>query len=322
MVRILSDEELRLMAIRLLSLPTARTLQRRIGASDLANQCDRDLAFALAGIKRRNPQAERVWMGAEVGTSIHAELEARLTQVHEDAKVAEKDLLEQAREIAQMTPGAKAERHIWFGHIDGYGAIGGTIDLDLDGQIVDWKGSTRKKSCLLQDFIAIQKGEDAPFGRKHKAIAGPGRGMMPEREYNDEMAKMAYKMTGYYTQQQMYLLGREKEGRPVDRGSIIWINRDSTGFFDRPDLNRYDDPKAVHDVWPLTFAYNRAWAEERLARGQRIWDELQAGKSPADFDKHEHCWMCSFTEEEDEKRESEVAQLNLDAPVTFGKEAA
>lgn len=311
MVRILNDEELRYLAISMLSLPSARTLQKRIGASNLANQCDKDLAYDLAGIDRSNAQVERVWMGAEVGTAIHGLQEDRLDRA---AELQFK--MEQARQIVAMTPGAQAERHVAFGHIEGYGDIGGTIDLDLEGQIGDWKGSTRKKSCLLQDFIAIQKGEEPPFGRKHKDIAGPGRGMMPQSEYDAELAKMSYKMTGYYGQQQCYLLGREQEGRPVDRGSIIWINRDGTGYFDRPDQSRYDDPKAVHDIWVLTFAYNPDYAKGLIARGQRIWDELQAGKKPSDFASHEHCWFCGMEAEVAAKMQADAAP-----PITIGQAA-
>lgn len=310
MAGILSDEELRKFAIDLLSIPSDRTRQTRIGASNLSNQCDRDLAYDLLGIKRSNPQAERIWMNAEIGTAIHSLQEDRL----------EYAIRRSIEAVVDVAPDAQAERHVWFGHIEGYGDIGGTIDLDLAGQIADWKGSTRQKSCILQDFIAIQRGEEPPFGRKHKNVAGPGRGMMPQSEYDKEMTKVEYKMTGYYGQQSLYMLGREKEGRPVDRGSIIWINRDGNGYFDVPSLARYDDPKAVHDVWPLTFAYNRQYALDLIARGQRIWDALQAGATPQDFDAHDMCWWCSMQAEAEEKKAQPIG--NLDAPIHFEQVAA
>lgn len=313
MVKILSDEEMRLLAVSLLSLPSERTLQSRIGASNLANQCDRCLAFDLKGVARYNPQAERVWMGAEIGTSIHMRQEDQLNRAARltaNATSIDGMLREKVRQIAAMTPGAAAERHVVFGHIYGYGDIGGTIDLDLAGQIGDWKGSTRKKSCLLQDFIAVQKGEPAPFGRSHTHIK------LSEREYAAEMEKMSYKMTGYYGQQQCYMLGRAKEGRAVDRGSIIWINRDGTGYFDRPDQSRYDDPKAVHDIWVLTFAYNPSYAEGLIARGQGIWDALESGKTPGDFESHELCWLCGM----DDAEAAKVAVDQIPA-VTIGEAA-
>lgn len=306
---ILSDEQVRKLAIDILSMPSARTMQKRVGPSNLSNQCDRDLAYDLLGIERHNPQADKTWLGAEIGTGIHAHGQHNLDDAIQSALAANRPT-PAAIAIAETAGKAKAERRVYVGEIPGYGVVHGTIDLDLEDQIGDWKGSTRKKSCILQDYIAIANGLPAPFGRGHSAVK------LSQAQYEAEMSKMEYKMTGYYGQQNLYMRGREIEGRPVDRGSIIWVNRDGTGYFDVPSASGYDDPKRVHDVWVLTFAYNRDYAEHLLARAGRIWAQLEAGASPTDFDAHEHCWACSFDEKEAAKPE-----FNLDAPI-FLEEAA
>ncbi len=287
----LSDAELRYLAIKLLSKPTARTKQRTIGASNLSNLCDKCLAYDMLGTYRPNPQADRVWMGKEIGTGIHGLLEARVNEVQ-----AEGD-----SEIYHMLNRAHAEQHAYFADIPGYGRVGGTIDLSLEHQIVDYKSTDRAKLAVLRDYMAKEAGEPVPFGRSHRLLK------LSEAEYEKKMASQEYKTQVYYGQLSLYMLGRELLGKPVDRGSIIWVARDGNGFWDMPTADGYDDPGKVHDVWVTTLPYNAAYAHWLISRGEAIWGYLQAGGKPEDMESHEQCWPCN----------NGAPKRNLDAPLSL-----
>jgi hypothetical protein len=280
-MNILDDQEVRHLAISLMTAPTARDAQTRVGASNLSNQCDRCLAGNLMGDPRDTPLSAKTWMGRTLGTATHAILEDRVTirvDAAEDPTGATSALLTR---IANLE-GAQVERHVWFGEIVGYGPIGGSIDLELLWQIVDWKSSTRKKSCLLLDYMAIRAGLPAIYGRTHKDVK------LSEKVYAEEMAKMKYKVDGYFGQQCLYMRGSGKH-----HASLVLFNRDGTGYFDVPGEARYTDPTAVHDVNVVSFDYDAAYTDSLIARAQTIWDHLQAGAAPSAFSSHEHCFVCS-----------------------------
>lgn len=271
-----TDAEIRHMAIQLLTSQTDRDKQTRIGASNLSNGCDRCLAANFLGDQRETPRTAKTWMGRVLGTAFHAVLEDRV-----GARM-KRQIQDDIDRFIKRYPGAEAERHVFFCEIVGYGSVGGTIDLDLVDHIVDWKGSTRKKLCTLIDYLEISQGKEPIFGRTHKDIK------LSEREYAAEMEKMQFKVAGYYGQQTLYMHGSGRE-----RASLVFLNRDGTGYFDVPTDARYDDPKAVHDVFVLSFGYSREYAEALIARGQAIWDALQQGAKPEDFESHPHCFPCS-----------------------------
>lgn len=286
----LTDAEVRHLAIELLTAPTARDRQRRIGASNLSNQCDRCLAANFLGDPRETPFTAKTWMGRVLGTAFHAVLEQRIA--------------EHKQSIMQRFPNAVPERHVFFAEIVGYGPVGGTIDLDLgpeESHLIDWKGSTRKKLCILVDYIRSTQGLDPVYGRTHKAVK------LSENEYEAEMKKMAYKVQGYYGQQDLYMHGSGRR-----RASLVLLNRDGTGYFDVPTDARYDDPKAVHDVWVLSFDYDPAYAEALIARGQAIWTTLENGAKPEDFTSHEMCFVCGL---DDSNYEQTAPDLNLSVGV-------
>lgn len=324
-VNVLSDGELRFLAISLLSMPSGRTLQRRIGASDLANDCDRCLAMAMANIERpKNPRAEAVWMQKEIGTGIHFVQQNRFEEAHQLVAAADAAdpafrtyVSEHARHIAAMTPGAQAERKITIGHIPGYGEVTGTIDLSLLHQILDWKSSDRIKGALLHDYLLSvgfpfpegtqpkwQKQKDTkayPGGYKLEYGSSSGAKRVASlsfREYHEAIDGMIHKMNGYHVQQTLYMHGRRLAGENCVKGSIVWINRDGNGFNDVPTATRYEDPKSFHDVWVLSFDYHEQTALAALDRGARIWARIQAGDQPEDFDASDHCYHCRFERED------------------------
>lgn len=309
--RILEDDELRHLFVNLLLLPSARTRQKRVGASNLSNQCDRCLARDLLG---KGKDSRQGWLKRELGTAAHKLAEERLKEGLEGFP-AGSDL------IRALATGAKAENHVWFGDIAGYGRVGGSIDLDLPGNVGDYKGSNRAQSAFLQDAMQLMGGyrEGLPPRWKKNARGGwdlviasspKTTAHVSDAQYDAEIDKMIYKMQGYYGQQCLYGLGRELEGRPVDRCSIIWINRDGTGFYDDPDGAEYANEEKVRDIWVLTFAYSAEYARSLLKRAEHMWAELSSGATPSDFDSHEKCFTCSR-----ERQDAERASMNLTAPV-------
>jgi hypothetical protein len=327
MNELLNDQEIRHIAISLLTLKTDRDKQTRLGASDLSNGCDFCLAHKFLGIDRSSGRADAAWMGRVLGTGFHGILDGRVQELQ-----AQGDEILEA--LTGIPAGSHSEHHVVFGTIGTYGEVGGTIDLDLGAQLVDWKGSTRLKICLLIDYIRRTLGLPEIFGRNgkyfevktdtseakesatlRKLVAKAVKAKtfeaakailedlpepadivlyrkaidaLSEKEYEHEMAMMAYKVAGYYGQQTLYMHARED----LVRASLVLLARDGTGFFDNPAGARYDDETAVRDVHVLSFDYSKEYAEALLARALAIWEFLEAGGKPTAFERHELCHAC------------------------------
>jgi hypothetical protein len=272
----MTTAEIRHLAIELLTAPTARDTQTKIGASNLSNGCDHCLASNLMGDTRETPQTSRAWLGAVLGTALHGVFEHRAKSL---------------QFFRQRYPDAQIEVRRTLGTLGTYGEIGTTPDLVLGGDVDDWKSSTRKKTALLRDYLQSQ-GLDRigqqPYGRTHAAVK------LSEKEYAHEMLKQAYKVSGYYAQVQLYIKVCRNAGLPVTRGNLIFVNRDGTAWFDNPAATDYTNEARMQDVWALGFDWNEAYADAVWARGLRIWEALEAGAVPADFPSAEHCFPCGL----------------------------
>ena len=124
----LSDDEVKHLIIDLLTTRTARDKQRKIGASEIGNPCEYCLANRLAG----NPQiSSQYWMGARIGTGIHAELE----------KEIEKHVEEPQHTRFNVLKDAASEYNLHIYDMDGYGEIRSTADLLVTNSLhlVDFK---------------------------------------------------------------------------------------------------------------------------------------------------------------------------------------
>lgn len=300
MERILSDEEIRHLVISTLTAPSERDKQIKAGASDLANGCDRCVARTFAGVHYETVDSRRTWMGARIGTALHKMMEP----------------------IADRIPGAKAEDHVLFGHISGYGDVGGTIDLRAPLQIKDWKGSTRKKLALLRDYIAINSGEEHRFWEKQKdsktyeggykfTVSTGVVASLSNRAYKEEMTRMAHKVTSYYGQAQLYMRGCPE----AVCASLVFIARDGNGWYEVADLPGYDDPTKKHDIFVLTFARNDEYANSIMERAQSLWDRIDGGEPLSGFAMHPDCFMCKDII----KREAREAQMAADAQQVPGE---
>ncbi len=319
----LADEELRHLYIQLLTADTARDRQRTLGPSDLSNGCDFCLACKFLGISRETAIAGQTWGGRVVGTAIHGLMDHRWSEAlsgESDSPIL--------REIAARYPDAQSELHLPIGVMGTYGPIGMTTDLYLPSEqtAVDTKGTTAKKLMLLQDFMAIEQGLEPPYGRDNKWLQVSTRNapkdtyrkstaIVSEAVYADEMAAMAYKVTGYYGQLSLYGLGLNANNLPTELLSIAFIARDSTMIFDNPGGQRYEDPKAQHGVFILSFPYDRQYALGVWGRAESIWEDLNNGKTPADFAKSEHCFPCKMELDAEARATADVS----DAPIFFNQ---
>lgn len=284
----LTDDEVRRMAVDILKAPTARDQQRLIGASNLANGCDFCLASNFTGDMRETPMLDRAWGGRVIGTGIHGLAETRISEWLEN----------QLHEFSRKHSDAQVEKRIVLGEIPGYGVLGSTPDLFLPGQahLFDWKSITRQKLAIMRDFLWLQAGSTEPiFGRQHKEVK------LSEVQYQKELVKMEYKLTGYFAQTQLYMRGKANEGCKVERSSLIFVTRDGTGWFDNPGLDGWEDVTKTHDVWSVSFDYDPAYAEMVWQRGLRIWDSLQAGVDHTSFASNPHCFPCSLDAREEQK---------------------
>ena len=286
----LDDDEVRHLAIKLLTQPTARDLQRRVGASNLSNGCDYCLACNLSGDFRETPMLDRAWGGRVIGTALHS-------------------LLEERAEVL-MTNGAMREYRITLGTLGTYGMVNSTTDLVLprERHAIDWKGTTDAKMALLLDYLAIQRGEPAPYGRTHQAHK---KKPLSENAYAKELAKLEYKIAGYYGQLQLYGLGLNREGIPIERLSNVYVSRDSTMWWDNPAQDGYLDPSKLHGTAVLSFEYDETAALGYWNRALYIWESLEGGASVDDFTHNENCFPCSL----DQREAKSVEQHQPKTPV-------
>lgn len=282
--RVLTDADVRYFAISMIDMETERDRQEQIGASTLSNPCDNCLAAEFAGETRFSEFADRPYLGGALGTLLHNGLELRKA-------VAE-----------ALYPGAEMEQRVSCAFIPGYGEIPGHFDVQpTKWHILDWKGSTRKKIALLEDYLqrrGLHRVGLEPRWAKQKDTARGAGGYkfaadsettiaLSAKKYDEAMEEMAMKYLGYYGQQQLYMRGKNAR-----RASLIFIARDGTGFFDNPQFSGYDDPERKHDIFVLSFAYNEAYAGALIQRGNDIWSALQNGSKIKDFTSHEHCYYC------------------------------
>ena len=135
----LDDSELRNVMIGLLRTKSARSKQRKIGASGIGDPCAYCLCRTLSMALVSEPTEEKdspYWLGAKIGDAVHALLE------HEASKHLNDD-----EGMFKVFNGARLEQAVYIGEIPGYGSIWSTPDLFLtaENHLVDYKTSKRSK---------------------------------------------------------------------------------------------------------------------------------------------------------------------------------
>lgn len=126
----LNDSEVRQLVLDLLKKPTERDEQTKIGPSSIGDPCDYCVAHKLLAHKQKQ---NKYWLGAVLGTSMHALLEDRANNADTDES-----------RFGGLR-GGFTEGKVVIGNLEGYGIIKGSIDLYIDNRIIDYKSSKRDK---------------------------------------------------------------------------------------------------------------------------------------------------------------------------------
>lgn len=147
---------------------------------------------------------------------------------------------------------AIVERKITLGELDNYGVISSKPDLVLPSvhHLIDWKTTSRAKVKKLQNLVDGVK--------------------------DDEESK--YTLQKYIGQTMLYAWGMNKAGTPVDRATLVFINRDGT----------YEN-----DIWTYTVEYDESIAVALWDRLVSLWNELQNGSHPDSYAPNKHCFNCA-----------------------------
>lgn len=148
---------------------------------------------------------------------------------------------------------AIVEQKITLGELPDYGIVSSKPDLVLphSRQLLDWKTSTRAKVKKLQNLVAGLK--------------------------DDEDSK--YTLQKYVGQAQLYAWGVNNSGTPIDRITLVFINRDGT----------YEN-----DIWSYGVDYNPEFAQALWSRLETLWNELQNGAHPDSYPNHPNCYKCNI----------------------------
>lgn len=157
-----------------------------------------------------------------------------------------------ANSDADLLADALVEQKITLGEIDGYGIVSSKPDLVLPSvrHLIDWKTSSRDKVKKMQ-----------------KVLDGLS-----------EDASTIYTLNKYVGQAQLYAWGLNNSGVPVDKVSLVFINRDGT----------YEN-----DLWVYSVEYNEELANLLWVRVSNLWNELKCGKIPEDYEANSSCFKCS-----------------------------
>ena len=237
----LHDMQVHDLAIRLLKLETERDKQRKVGASQISDPCTYHLAKALVNA----PSApSKYWLGGKIGTATHMLLEDAI----EKADIADFPELD----------GAVVEQKITLGELPGYGIINSKPDLALikAGHLIDWKTSGRDKMKKMKRvFDSIENGEPVKDSGSYSTLMK------------------------YVAQVQLYAMGLEDAGTPVDGCSLVFINRDGTN---------------EADVWTYTFEYSREYAKAIWDRLATLWDQIQNGLDIEEIERNGDCFKCTM----------------------------
>lgn len=185
------------LAEKLLSYPTQRDLQRKIGPSTIGSPCDLCVAEALAATDDPTKQPERglYWAGAAIGTAVHAQLEILSGEL-----------------FPEMIP----EMKVKIGELPGYGLISGTTDgVLVPGNhefypverytALDWKTTTRDKLVFLRQAFTTE----------------------PKASDSKKLLDARFKAQTYVGQTHMYARGLILGGVPVEDILISFIPRDA-----------------------------------------------------------------------------------------------
>jgi hypothetical protein len=148
---------------------------------------------------------------------------------------------------------AIVEQKIILGELPNYGVINSKPDLVLPHakQLLDWKTTSRSKVKKLQNLVAGLK--------------------------DDEESK--YTLQKYIGQAQLYGWGMNRSGVPIERITLVFINRDGT----------YEN-----DIWAYGVDYDEDFAKALWSRLENLWSELESGAHPDNYANNKYCFKCNI----------------------------
>jgi hypothetical protein len=116
--------------------------------------------------------------------------------------------------------------------------------------LIDWKTSSRTKIKKLQNLVA---------------------GLKEDAEAENTLKK-------YIGQVQLYAWGLNNSGTPIEKASLVFINRDGT----------YEN-----DIWIYSVDYDESIALALWDRVNYLWKELEGGLHPDTIAPHPLCFKCN-----------------------------
>lgn len=239
-------------ALDIVGAPTDRDRQRHVGPSELGEVCERCLADKIRGTYEDKRAGTP--LAPLLGTAFHLLAQQRLSNSPEGR--AGLILVEKRVDVAQ---------------VDGYGPIGGTVDLfDIErGEVIDWKVLSKARIAGVSSVV-------------HNRLDGS---VLMDRDKT--IWETAWK---YYAQMMLYGYALERDGYEVERASLLMIPRD-----------------ASTDVLPgcarvLVFQYRRAVAEAVLGRFSELVARVRSEENKvagAGYESSPGCYRCKRLKKEE-----------------------
>jgi len=163
------------------------------------------------------------------------------TAIHAELEQEEKKHVAAGRGKFKALRGALIEQSMELGTIEGYGTVRLKPDLVLvsERHLVDHKTTSKTK-------LSHYKLDGIPYQ--------------------------------YVVQQNLYAWGLNKNGIPIERISLSFINREGT---------------SDSDINVFSFDYNEQIAVDAWARLTKMWDDLQNGLDPDTLASDPGCFECT-----------------------------
>lgn len=167
-------------------------------------------------------------------------------------------------ELRELFHNPDVEQRLVLGEIEGYGEVKSTTDLYIPEMSIcwDWKSTSRDKLAKLSKVIDMNLEIDPDS--------------TSTRVYEDLMGYV-FTVKKYLNQLHAYAMGCEKSGRPVDALAIAFVCRDA---------------RSGEDIKVFRFDYDPDHAQRVWDRVDTLWEMLQDGHTPDNFEGHQYCWYC------------------------------
>jgi hypothetical protein len=218
----------------LLKEKTQRDKQKMIGPSGIGNLCDKCVGRAVL---QRSPGQSRYWLGARIGTAVHAYAESQINAHYQGVVFS--------------------ETRVTVADVPGLGVVAGTADAFVPGErlLVDFKTTSRKKLSVYKTEI-------------DKGLKSPGYHTNTLKQYLIQTSLYAYGMNHNTPE---YLLNCVKDP-VVEKISIQFVARDGltdSDFFEWSfPYHESNAVKALERLERITTIVNRDNSTDALKENE------------------------------------------------------